>query len=146
MKSQFNGKEERGVKPKPLTGLQCYKMVNNVNVVLGKGPKPKQDPKPKKWPREKLVKKQTAEGGENIKIQKKGNNGKKKKKPSILWKKKSVFWELEYWKDLDVRHCIDVMHIEKNVCDSILGTLLSIKGKTKDGVNARLDMGHSGHC
>ncbi|GKA12413.1 hypothetical protein Tco_0691959 [Tanacetum coccineum] len=24
------------------------------------------------------------------------------------WKKKSVFWELEYWKDFEVRHCIDV--------------------------------------
>jgi len=28
------------------------------------------------------------------------------------------------------------MHVEKNVCDSIIGTLLNIKGKTKDGVNA----------
>ena len=41
---------------------------------------------------------------------------------------------------LDVRHCIDVMHVEKNVCESILGTLLKIKGKTKDGYKARLDM------
>ncbi|GJV74721.1 uncharacterized protein Tco_1506305 [Tanacetum coccineum] len=31
------------------------------------------------------------------------------------WKKKSIFWELEYWKDLEVRHSIDVMHIEKNL-------------------------------
>nr|GFB56884.1 hypothetical protein [Tanacetum cinerariifolium] len=47
------------------------------------------------------------------------------------WKKKSIFWELEYWKDLEVRHCIDVMHIEKNVCDSLLGLLLNIPGKLK---------------
>ena len=32
------------------------------------------------------------------------------------------------------------MHVEKNVCESILGTLLKIKGKTKDGDGARLDM------
>ena len=32
------------------------------------------------------------------------------------------------------------MHVEKNVCDSLIGTLLNIKGKTKDGVNARLDL------
>src|SRR5438132_7003433 len=32
------------------------------------------------------------------------------------------------------------MHIEKNVCDSVLGILLNMKDKTKDGVNARLDM------
>ncbi|XP_031090965.1 uncharacterized protein LOC115995958 [Ipomoea triloba] len=41
---------------------------------------------------------------------------------------------------LDVRHSIDVMHVEKNVCDSLVGTLLDIKGKTKDGLNARLDL------
>ena len=37
-------------------------------------------------------------------------------------------------------HNLDVMHIEKNICDSILGTLLEIKGKTKDGPNACHDL------
>jgi hypothetical protein len=37
-----------------------------------------------------------------------------------MWKKQSVFWELPYWKDLDVHHLIVVMHIKKNVCKSIL--------------------------
>jgi len=32
------------------------------------------------------------------------------------------------------------MHVEKNVCDSLIGTLLNINGKTKDGLNARLDL------
>ena len=32
------------------------------------------------------------------------------------------------------------MHVEKNVCDSLIGLLLNIKGKTKDGINARKDM------
>ncbi|KAI5351306.1 hypothetical protein L3X38_004197 [Prunus dulcis] len=32
------------------------------------------------------------------------------------------------------------MHIEKNVCDSIIGTLLEIPGKNKDGIAARLDL------
>jgi len=54
-----------------------------------------------------------------------------------IWKKKSIFFELPYWSKLDVKHCIDVMHVEKNVCDSIIGTLLDIKGKTNDGINAR---------
>ena len=35
---------------------------------------------------------------------------------------------------------IDVMHVEKNVCESILGTLLKIKGKRKDGDSSWLDM------
>jgi len=32
------------------------------------------------------------------------------------------------------------MHVEKNVCDSLIDTLLYIQEKTKDGVNAQLDM------
>ena len=32
------------------------------------------------------------------------------------------------------------MHVEKNICDSIIGTLLNIQGKTKDGIKARKDM------
>ena len=32
------------------------------------------------------------------------------------------------------------MHIEKNICDSIIGTLLNIPGKKKDGEKARQDM------
>ncbi|VVA41815.1 PREDICTED: transposon, partial [Prunus dulcis] len=54
--------------------------------------------------------------------------------------KKSIFFDLEYWKYLSVRHALDVMHIEKNVCDSIIGTLLEIPGKNKNGIAARLDL------
>ena len=57
-----------------------------------------------------------------------------------IWKKKSTFFNLLYWSRLEVRHCIDVMHVENNVCDSLIGTLLNINGKTKDGLNARLDL------
>jgi len=32
------------------------------------------------------------------------------------------------------------MHVEKNVCESLIGTFLNIKGKTKDGFNACLDL------
>ena len=54
--------------------------------------------------------------------------------------KKSIFYNLEYWKHLLVRHQLDVMHIEKNVCESIYGTLLHISGKTKDGLKSRNDL------
>jgi hypothetical protein len=30
-----------------------------------------------------------------------------------MWMKQSIFWELPYWKDLDVRYSIDVVHVEK---------------------------------
>jgi hypothetical protein len=46
-----------------------------------------------------------------------------------IWKKLSIFWELSYWKDLDVHHSIDVMHVEKNVCESLLETLLNMDKK-----------------
>ncbi|BBN68908.1 hypothetical protein Prudu_638S000100 [Prunus dulcis] len=58
----------------------------------------------------------------------------------VCWKKKSKFFDLEYWKYLPVRHALDVMHIEKNVCDSFIGTLLEIPGKNKDGIATRLDL------
>jgi hypothetical protein len=49
-----------------------------------------------------------------------------------IWKKQSIFWELRYWKNLDIRHSIDVMHVKKNVCESLLGTLLNTNRKTRD--------------
>ena len=42
--------------------------------------------------------------------------------------------------ELCLRHNLDVMHIEKNICESLVGTLLNINGKTKDGVNSRWDL------
>ena len=56
------------------------------------------------------------------------------------WKKKSIFFELEYWKDNLIRHNLDIMHIEKNVSDNLIRTLLNIDGKGKDNLNACLDL------
>ncbi|WMV24439.1 hypothetical protein MTR67_017824 [Solanum verrucosum] len=39
-----------------------------------------------------------------------------------------------------LRHNLDVMHIENNIVDSILGTLLDIFGKTKDHAKPRYDL------
>jgi hypothetical protein len=64
----------------------------------------------------------------------------KKIKEDDMWKKQSIFWELLYWKDLDVRHSIDVMHVKKNMCESLLGTLLNTNGKTRDHGHARADI------
>ncbi|GKB24131.1 putative reverse transcriptase domain-containing protein [Tanacetum coccineum] len=36
------------------------------------------------------------------------------------------------------------MHVEKNVCESLVRTLLNVPGKTKDGMNARLDLAELG--
>ena len=45
-------------------------------------------------------------------------------------KKKSIFWDLPYWKDLDVRSAIDMMHVTKNLCVTLLG-FLGVHRKTK---------------
>ena len=37
-------------------------------------------------------------------------------------------------------HSLDVMHITKNMCESLLATLLNMPEKTKDGPKARADL------
>ena len=32
------------------------------------------------------------------------------------------------------------MHIEKNVCDNLIGTILNLDGKSKDNMKAHLDL------
>ncbi|KAL0320146.1 UNVERIFIED_CONTAM: hypothetical protein Sradi_5276100 [Sesamum radiatum] len=56
------------------------------------------------------------------------------------WTKRSIFWNLSYWTTNMIRHNLDVMHIEKNVFDNIFNTVMNIKGKTKDNLNARKDV------
>ena len=56
-----------------------------------------------------------------------------------VWKARSVFWDLEYWSLLRSPHSLDIMHITKNVCESLFGTLLNMPEKTKDGPKERND-------
>ncbi|KAL6199643.1 hypothetical protein ACLB2K_029426 [Fragaria x ananassa] len=106
----FDNTIEEDLAPVPLTGEEVLARVEGLNCEFGK--------REESTPRVRIVDDQD--------------------RP--CWKKKSVFFQLEYWKDIPVRHNLDVMHIEKNCCDSLIGTLLNIPGKTKDGVAARLDM------
>ncbi|XP_063948725.1 uncharacterized protein LOC108203454 [Daucus carota subsp. sativus] len=74
----------------------------------------------------------------------KGNTNQKGCSSDCPWKKLSIFFELPYWSSHMVKHNLDVMHIEKNICDKILGTLLNIGGNTKDHLNGRLDLQEMG--
>jgi hypothetical protein len=49
------------------------------------------------------------------------------------------FLEVPHWKDLDVHHSIDVMYIEKTMCQSLLETMLNTDRKTRDHGHARAD-------
>jgi hypothetical protein len=52
-------------------------------------------------------------------------------------KRKSIFYELPYWKDLLISHLLDPMHIFKNVPDSISR---HISSKEKDTLSLRRDI------
>ncbi|XP_040999481.1 uncharacterized protein LOC121245474 [Juglans microcarpa x Juglans regia] len=70
---------------------------------------------------------------------------KRKHTPEELnWTKKSIFFNLPYWSTLKFQHNLDVMHIEKSICNSILGMLMNIPGKSKDNINARRDLSNLG--
>ncbi|XP_057539537.1 uncharacterized protein LOC130817703 [Amaranthus tricolor] len=56
------------------------------------------------------------------------------------WRKIPIFFKLPYWKNCDLRHSLDVMHIEKNMFDNVIRTLLGILGKSKDHKSARRDL------
>ena len=71
------------------------------------------------------------------------NKTRKRKYASMnhpTWHLKASFHELDYWHTIRLPHNLDVMHIEKNICESILGTLLELEGKNKDTISARLDL------
>ena len=56
------------------------------------------------------------------------------------WTKISIFYQLPYWQKLLIRHNLDPMHTEKNICDNLLSTLLQDAMKSKDDLRARRDL------
>ncbi|XP_039034840.1 uncharacterized protein LOC120171121 [Hibiscus syriacus] len=118
-KKYFNNQQEDDVIKQPLSGEEIYDYLRGfetswVNKTTSK----------KKTPTKKMSKKEKERIVERAKF----------------WHYKSIFFELEYWKKLLVRHQLDVMHIEKNVCERVYGTLLNLPGKTNDRLRARKDL------
>ena len=56
------------------------------------------------------------------------------------WHLKASLHALPYWPKLKIAHNLDVMNIEKNIGENILGTLLETEGKNKDTFSSRLDL------
>ena len=69
-----------------------------------------------------------------------GKTQKKSSSETNIWKKRSIFFYLLYCSDLHMHHCLDIMHVKKNVCHSWITTLLIIKGKIKDGLKSCQDL------
>ncbi|CAN6720291.1 unnamed protein product [Malus baccata var. baccata] len=110
----FNGRREYRSAPRQWTGLQCLEELRTLRFTFGN---------PKK----------NASVGQRRKRTSSSTSG------NSQWKKKSIFYKLPYWRHLLIRHNLDVIHIEKNICDSVVGTLLGIE-KSKDGLAARADL------
>lgn len=109
-KRSFTGKIEDGQPPNPLTSHEVVSTIDGIPKIWGKKQKKKKCKR----------------------VNQDGNQ--------IAFNKKSILFELQYWEFLYVQHCLDVMHIKKNVCESVIGTLLDILGKSKDRLNAREDL------
>ena len=63
---------------------------------------------------------------------------------SYNWTKQSIFWKLPYWQKLLILYNLDVMYIQRNLCEKIIHTIIDVEGKTKDDVNAIRDLAE--HC
>jgi hypothetical protein len=102
---------ENGEALKHRDGKFVFEMVKNINVVFGK-----------------LVK---------------GIARKRSEKPpkDMPFKKQSIFYRyLPYWKEFEIGHAIDILHVEKGIFESTIGLLLNIPSKTKDGLSAHKDL------
>lgn len=136
-KKGFNGTRDLREAPIPKTGEEIY---NEVKCIINRWGKDD-----KNNAKSDIL--QTSNPGRGGKIKRKRGTNKlgtsvdegDKEKP--YWKKFNIWHrKLRYWRFNSVNHCIDFMHIEKNVAESLIGTLLNIPGKTKDGLTARLDL------
>jgi hypothetical protein len=55
------------------------------------------------------------------------------------WSRRSMLFDLPYWKEQHIRHVLDVMHAEKNIIEHLIGTCLD-GTHSKDGEKAREDL------
>ncbi|XP_026430489.1 uncharacterized protein LOC113327516 [Papaver somniferum] len=56
------------------------------------------------------------------------------------YSKRSILYNLPYWKFLQLRHNVDVMHVEKKFAENMFGTFMNHKDKSKDGDPTRKDL------
>nr|GLL44682.1 uncharacterized protein LOC109154135 [Ipomoea trifida] len=113
--SKFHGTKDLRSPPKMLSGSDVLNQLADINITFGK----------------------------NIEMTEKGKRSRVRRVEdgdTQQWKKKSIFFQLPYWEFNLLRHNLDVMHIEKNVFDNVLFTLLNDPARSKDNLNARKDL------
>jgi hypothetical protein len=110
-RSHFDGTIKNGEAPKHRDGKFVFEIIKNINVIF--------------WNPVKGIKR------------------KKSEKPPMdsPFKKQSIFFRyLPYWKEFEIGHGIDTLHIEEGVLQCTICLLLDIPSKTKDGLSARKDL------
>ncbi|XP_019170676.1 PREDICTED: uncharacterized protein LOC109166223 [Ipomoea nil] len=113
--SKFDGTKDLRSPPKMLSGSDVLNQLADINITFGK----------------------------NLEMTEKGKRSRVRRVEdgdTQQWKKRSIFFQLPYWEFNLLRHNLDVMHIEKNVFDNVLFTLLNDSARSKDNLNARMDL------
>ena len=121
---KFNGEREDRDPPIELSGLEIFDQVRHLEVEFGKDPPPPNVELPPV--------------GRGRRPQ--GSVSRRKTGPTLQWKKRSIFFDLPYWAHNQLRHCLDVMHIEKNVGENVLHTIMNDGKNSKDHLGARKDL------
>ncbi|XP_040938717.1 uncharacterized protein [Gossypium hirsutum] len=136
---EFDGTIEYGVAPIPRSGEDILREVEGVNFIYGKARK-----RDKEELDEGSVELDVDEGCDLFnnfeELVAEGDEANLINQDETLWKKRSIFFDLPYWRYNLLRHNLDVMHIEKNVCDNVIGTLLNLSRGGKDNIKARKDL------
>jgi hypothetical protein len=81
----------------------------------------------------------------DVRLGKQQNGGKRKRSDLEggkvkIWSRMVSLWKVPYWHKLKVRHNLDIMHIEKNICERLMAIILNIPKNTKDTIKARIDL------
>ncbi|XP_026441128.1 uncharacterized protein LOC113340137 [Papaver somniferum] len=135
-KKAFGGKQEWETAPKPMTGKEIYEEVKYIKNSWGRKGKNTQvedvQATPGKGGKMNRIRKISKEVDRSVEEE--------EGRETTYWRRYNIWHRLlRYWRYNDVQHCIDFMHVENNVGQSLVGTLLH-NGNSKDGLNARLDL------
>ncbi|KAG8483202.1 hypothetical protein CXB51_022201 [Gossypium anomalum] len=123
-KTLFDGTEEYRGAPKQTVGSEILFMLKDINFSYGKMNQPPIT-QTRRRSKDKFDDESNEEDDPN---------------EAEVVEEKEYFFELPYWEHNILRHNLDVMHIEKNVCENIIGTILNVDGKSKDNLKSRLDL------
>ncbi|KAL6654069.1 hypothetical protein ACP70R_007534 [Stipagrostis hirtigluma subsp. patula] len=120
--SLFDGTEDLREPPIPLSAAEISELTKKIETVFGKLQKNRK----------------------KIKKRRHGDEEQDEVDISKVFRKRSCLFQLPYWETLLLRHNIDAMHTEKNVFDNIANTFLDVDRRSKDSLNARLDLKEMG--